>query len=454
MSSVQSPAAATIRVASSPPRAGRVVRPLLELGLIIALCLVFFAAFFGLLQAVFPLGIALHEMVAAPEGPGAVAGGAPQPSQRLDGAGGLDANLPMVARLEALSSDVWTRRADQIAWLGSEQGQILHDRDGIQTSKRGEAVVRFDEGNALRLGKSTLVIIRQPTYDALTRTRVGKVLLASGELQADLSASALGTTRVEVTLAAGESHVTAEGPVDGDGSLRIKVDPTGQAAVAVYAGTAVLQHGDETLRFGPNEYAVVDAQGNLGTPEKLPEAPVAVSPDDGAVYVYRDRAPEVTFAWGTTPLDDRYRLTVARDPQFRQVVIDERLAQHRLSCSTLKAGTYYWRINACRGEVESPSSATRAVQVDNDSAGPALTVALPPAVVETASYALTGVTEPDARLIVGDETVPVGREGQFQHVVQLRPGVNVIVVQAIDAAGNTTYQSAIVVARNQGGREP
>jgi hypothetical protein len=342
---------------------------------------------------------------------------------------------------------VRTKRSDEIVWLAAQGTESLHDRDGVQTSRRGEAVVRFDAQSTLQLGNNTLVIIRQPTYDTLSRTRVGRVLLMSGELRADLAAQAGSTMRLEAALTASQSRIIAEGNPDGRGSLHIKVDESGRSVVTVYDGVAVLENASGALPFGPRQYLTIDDQGNVAAPREIPSAPTATAPVDGARYLCRDSGPDVTFAWASDASADAYRLAVASDPDFRNVVCDVRSATDHVLCSTLAAGKYYWRVSSCHGEIESPPSPTRMLLVQVDRVAPSLSVALPPAVVDTEHYLLTGVTERGATLRVGDEDVLVGGDGRFARDIHLRQGVNVIVVQAIDAAGNTSYASAVVVAR-------
>jgi hypothetical protein len=59
---------------------------------------------------------------------------------------------------------------------------------------------------------------------------------------------------------------------------------------------------------------------------------------------------------------------------------------------------------------------------------------------------LTGRTEPGARVSVGGHGIPVTAAGSFQHSLRLGPGSTVIVVEAMDQAGNVAYRSELVNA--------
>ena len=81
-----------------------------------------------------------------------------------------------------------------------------------------------------------------------------------------------------------------------------------------------------------------------------------------------------------------------------------------------------------------------------DRHSPTLRVRFPEEPVRAATFLLEGDAEPDSRVFVGDAEVPVTRDGEFEHPLALRAGYNVVVVQAVDRAGNTTFESRIINA--------
>ncbi|VAV94839.1 hypothetical protein MNBD_ACTINO02-2281, partial [hydrothermal vent metagenome] len=60
------------------------------------------------------------------------------------------------------------------------------------------------------------------------------------------------------------------------------------------------------------------------------------------------------------------------------------------------------------------------------------------AVTSRSHILIKGVTEPGAKVSIGDQRVEVGEEGHWRIEVKLREGRNEIVVVARDAAGNTS----------------
>jgi len=52
-----------------------------------------------------------------------------------------------------------------------------------------------------------------------------------------------------------------------------------------------------------------------------------------------------------------------------------------------------------------------------------------------------GTTEPGASLLVAGKTVETDGKGRFESIVPLKRGINMVVVESSDAAGNTAYRS-------------
>ena len=59
---------------------------------------------------------------------------------------------------------------------------------------------------------------------------------------------------------------------------------------------------------------------------------------------------------------------------------------------------------------------------------------------------VTGETEPGCRVVVDDVVVEADTEGHFELRVTLTNGYNFLVVQAIDAVGNTAFSKHTVIA--------
>src|SRR5207247_7421026 len=110
----------------------------------------------------------------------------------------------------------------------------------------------------------------------------------------------------------------------------------------------------------------------------------------------------------------------------------------------LRTGAYYWRVSGLDGTREGAFSRPRDLEVTQDREPPFLEVRLPPATTQENSFRLAGRTEPGARILVGGERVPTNEAGEFEYEMRFRPGINLVVVQAVDPAGNVSFRSQMV----------
>ena len=123
---------------------------------------------------------------------------------------------------------------------------------------------------------------------------------------------------------------------------------------------ADLEDGDYVLRV-----RAIDARGIEGLDATLPfrlkarpEPPLPTSPEPRGIT----RATGLELAWTENPQAQRYRLQVARDAGFAQVISDlPDLASASRTLQDLAPGEYYWRLASVRGAADQgPWGAVRA----------------------------------------------------------------------------------------------
>ena len=110
-------------------------------------------------------------------------------------------------------------------------------------------------------------------------------------------------------------------------------------------------------------------------------------------------------------------------------------------------GTYYWRVRAQDADgFAGPYSAVRSVKAVYDDTPPALAILSPPEMFVSPSpgVELKGRTERDARVRVNGQKAAVGPDGSFSFPLTLKEGVNLVTVEAIDAAGNSEYGKRLI----------
>jgi len=75
---------------------------------------------------------------------------------------------------------------------------------------------------------------------------------------------------------------------------------------------------------------------------------------------------------------------------------------------------------------------------------PLLVINGSPKKVSQKSCEFSGHTEAGARVFINGKEVPTNPEGEFRQTVELERGINIIVVEAVDAVGNVSYRSSTV----------
>ena len=384
------------------------------------LVLALFWLFIMFLYALFPSGTPLKELMENRSGP--------LPAR--DAAG----RLPEAA-LKALLRDVRFRRGDSVAWGGASEGMLLYSHDAVQTFDHSEATIAFAPGDLLLLGSNSLVVVTRLNQNIDTGYRSYHV-----QVEGDLAGSISGSRKVRVELATA-GHLARIVP----GPARFRVTPNGDncASLAVYAGEARVAGEAGGLRV-PAYHGVTLRKGvGAGPAVPLPKAPRL--DDEKLLYKYRLLPPKVRFTWSGGA--GEYRFQLSRDASFKNPVLDRKCAAPEMVAGTLDAGSYFWRVSRIEQGMEGAFSRVGRCQLLQMLKAPELTVGFPPESVEAGAYRLTGRSDPGTRVLVNGVEAAQGALGEFVHELLLRPGVNLIRVEALDPAGNASYDSRVVYGK-------
>jgi hypothetical protein len=389
------------------------------------LVLVLYWLFMLFLYAIFPSGTPLRDLMESPLESG-VSGNV--------GARHADATLSRLLR------DVRFRRGNSIAWGGAAAGMPLYSQDAVQTFDRSGARIAFDSKDHLEIGSNSLIVVTR-TNEADEDGPKSYRVKVDGELRGDLSAGRKLKMEFE---AAG--HVARIG----SGNARFRVSRTGNnsSSLSVYSGAAEVLADGRVIRV-PARYAVALKKGAaVGPPVPIPAAP-ELREGDGATFRYRLLPPKVRFSWSGARGDYHFQLSRERD--FKNCEIDQRVSDPDITVGKLGQGSYYWRVSRIDHAVEGYPSRTGECRLQQLLGPPQLKVAFPEKSVASASYLLSGTADPGSRVFIDGAEVEVGAAGSFRSEVPLKPGVNLIRVEAVDSAGNASYASRIVYRRSDAG---
>ncbi len=413
-----------------------------------ALVALFLLAFLVVLRSLFPEGTGLRGVIR-----GGGASGSEEAEGRLwtlDGGKALPAPVPIAGYVAEMRNDVQNRRAESIAWSRASKGMRLFSRDAVQTAGDSSASIWVGGKGTVHLGERSLMVIRRMEREAESGAKRSILLMVDGEIRGRIEGTRREPVSVDLESMGGVGRIVSPGGKGGAADFRVTVNPDRTTTYSVFEGSALVQGLGRSVTVGENQYTIVSPTAPPTDPAALPPAPEIEGPGDGAEYLFRSLPTRVRFAWKAAGGAEAFRVVLARDPEFRDTVVDEWVEGGGTASfvhGNLPEGSYYWRVTSRWGLVESGYPKARALRLVRKTAPPALRTEAVPDAARGDFCVVRGSTEPGASLRVAGKAVLPDGAGAFESVVPLERGVNMIVVEASDAAGNTAYRSLRVTGR-------
>lgn len=241
------------------------------------------------------------------------------------------------ARLRSLHPDVRARSPGS-AWAAAKPGMPLYERYSVNTLKEARADILFVDRTRVVLGEHTLVVI----YDTAKRTDVARtppsVELESGEVQAGLAA--LRGKPFEVGAEGGRVSGTSR-----DTTVRARQK---RATVSVFDGSAKVSSSGKDVVVPKNHGTSFRRAAPPAPPRPLPRAPRwAASTSEGVLLAAPGRS-LITATWDAVANSATYRIEMARDAEFTELVLREEVPARvrAFRAEKLPPGAYFLRVRA------------------------------------------------------------------------------------------------------------
>ncbi len=429
---------------------GRIMmQRLLEAVVAISLVLVFFVILIMVFNLVFPEGSGLQFIFEEQTNDRSPAERRESLLQVIQGeeTGALGGDESWAATLIQTRNAVKSKKADDIAWNRARTGMRLQNLDAVQTLEDSSASIRFDDRNILDLGQNSLIVIRRMEKDLLFREKRSFMVVVDGELRGRIVGDDESDIYLEVETPNAVARIKTE-PGDRDGvEFKIDVFKDESSAVTIYAGEGEVEALGETVILGTNQLTRIEAERAPTEPVTLPGQATPLEPVPGTVFSYRSLPPRVELEWQRQPGITRYHLLLAEDEQFTRVLVDRVLDTTGFRHGNLREGRYFWKVSAISPLGEGRFSPVRRFELQQDQEPPALEVRFPDEPATQAEVTIAGKTEPGARVFISGQAVDPEADGRFVHTLRLRQGINLVVVEAVDPAGNVSYRSRMINGR-------
>jgi hypothetical protein len=414
-----------------------------EVAMVISCVLVFFGFLTFLIRAFFPEGTLL---LVDPDGSLFVdTSWSGDVELGVDAAGG-EVDTLFAGEILRIQRRVQHRGANTLTWNDANVGGKIVRNDAVQTFSRSTAVMEVNRDSKLTIGENSLIVFDQQEADPFLADSNSLLVMVEGELSGNLSGADKSRFRFGVNLP--NSNVTLQPRVAGDDvDFLITVNDDQSTTVNIHKGTAQVVGKDGTLKtIGDNQSVTIDSSGSDLRVSELAFAPTPTSPSNNSAVSYRNVPKQIEFKWNAVRDTDRYRILIARDPEFSDRVVDDDVIGTSFTHGALGSGTYYWTVRSRVGWSQSDQSTVRKLSVVQDFDPPILELDQPPDTILAGAWRLQGRTDADATVFV-DEVVVAHDNGRIDYPMELKPGANVIVVKAIDDVGNLSYAPLLVTAK-------
>jgi hypothetical protein len=244
-------------------------------------------------------------------------------------------------------------------WAPAFNGQPLNRNSNVNTRDAGRASIQFVDRSRIYLAEHTLVVI----FGTASSTAVSKTLppvaeVQSGELRAGLSALR-GGRAAEVGLAGG-------GQVSAASRDTVIRKQGKRSTVSVFDGKATVASAGKNVAVPKNFGSAVVEKQAPSKPRPLPPAPGWDAGGSPMVTLAQGDVGTLSARWKAVDKAASYRLEVARDADFTQLVVREEMPADVLAFrgEKIPVGDYWLRVRAIDGgDFLGIASATRAVSL-------------------------------------------------------------------------------------------
>ncbi len=423
-----------------------ILKVLFELVVVLALVMASFLFLLRLLNDFFPEGSGIQEIFSR-DGTSQVAGRLHHDLLVQSGSSTseLAASGNLVATLTEMNRDVRSKQANSITWASANTGMPLYNQDAVQTFSRSSATIKFDEENKLHLGPDTLVIIKRMEQDVLFKDRRSSLVLVEGELSGSLGSDNNTERHVEIITAGASAHIRTRDNINETVKFKVSVNPDLSSTVAILQGSAEIISQGIKQKLNADQALVINEGAAPSEPKPLPRPVTLKTPENNTTSYYRDIPDSIQFSWHDTG-SEQYRLIISKDPQQKNILLDEKFDKPNFTHGNLTQGDYYWRvIGIDQDGSEGESLAQYKFSVARDQRAPGLSVNFPDEVLFSNKFIIEGKSEPGARIYINNEQIKANPStGEFSHEMTFTHGINVILVEAADSAGNISYRSQLI----------
>jgi hypothetical protein len=240
-----------------------------------------------------------------------------------------------LAKIAGFYGETEVRRSFDQRFIPVVKNLLLREGDVIRTWRRSGGRILFEDQSFVLLrsnGRARLTTME--TKDSGSRVRLE---LLEGTIWSRIKEKTGGRFEINTP--------TASTIIRGT-DFRLKVESGDVSRLEVLDGSVELNAGTESISVPASSGLLSRAGVPLGEPQSLPPAPSKlVSPQPEQVF--RGEPFDQNFEWSTVTDIQGYRLEIARDESFFDLVVERKVrGEPTARILDLDPGTYFWRVTA------------------------------------------------------------------------------------------------------------
>ncbi len=287
----------------------------------------------------------------------------------------LAASHKMAATVVKTRNSVKCKRSISVAWEKSRAGMLLYPHDALQTLSNASALIEFDAQNRTRLGENALIIVKQMEKDLIFNEKRAFVLLVDGALRTQLSPSQINA--VYLNLETPQAALRMHGK-DRMTEARVVAGPDKTTTLSVYQGAVEVVTPSQRRMVHANQAVRIPLGKPLEESPTLPRPVEQLVPADMSQCLIKKRSGKISFAWQQQTDATGYHFMLARDSNFKDLVVDKTIQKNHFDWRHLLPGTYYWRVSMLADDIEGYYSKTHRLHVYRQTPAPRLLADYPP----------------------------------------------------------------------------
>lgn len=323
-------------------------------------------------------------------------------------------------------------------WNEAFVGDLFEESHGVRTQQESYATLAFTDGSNIIVNPSTTAIIRKSRIDKLDKSADAEITLVEGGLLSKLSA--VGKERSKYVLNAGSSTTelnTQNFLAENSGGTNVRLSN--------YDGDAQVSANNVIVTIRKDEGTIIRGNAAPLPPVKLLPAPKYLASKLDTIIYQNDFL--LNFIGVNNAVN--YRVEYSTAYNFDENVVVKEVTNTRSLMEDLSLGRTYVRVQSVDNlGLKGPFSDTFLVIRNQDTKSPPIfgdQFDQKVHFVLSNSVTITGVTEPDAVVLVNGKTTEVSGSGTFNRVVSLESNDQVINVTSTDGSQNTSRKELRVV---------